>query len=285
MASSSSASVGTGRCSFMHGVRVVGALIRRAALRIIGNPPITLPADGPTCTCSSTFARRRLIAANLYLRRGPLEVASVPAIGLALSFIGVVVLSISGYLGGTMVYDDGISVGRHRRRTATPTNTCRASAADEVASEGEQVFIAVANASQCKKAKPCAPILMGRRHNCESRWQTLRISGVLHLVMGRFRRCLERTEIECPGTAPVLMFARARSSGPGESRFENYRCESGGRKNQRRRFAPLARCMTCLLGIARVAWASLSPHLQQDPNDPNAASRNKLLSMNAHFPG
>ena len=30
---------------------------------------------------------------------------------------------VSGYLGGTMVYDDGIGVGRHRRLTRTPRQT------------------------------------------------------------------------------------------------------------------------------------------------------------------
>jgi nitrite reductase/ring-hydroxylating ferredoxin subunit/uncharacterized membrane protein len=33
----------------------------------------------------------------------------------ALSGAGVVLVGISGYLGGTMVYDDGVGVGRHRR--------------------------------------------------------------------------------------------------------------------------------------------------------------------------
>src|SRR5947207_4879622 len=89
-----------------------------------------------------------LYAANLYLRRDQLPALSVPESGLALSFVGVVVLSVSGYLGGTMVYDDGISVGRHRRRTATPARTYRASAANAIASEGEKAFVAVADASQ-----------------------------------------------------------------------------------------------------------------------------------------
>ena len=42
---------------------------------------------------------------------------------LGLSILGVVLLSISGYLGGLMVYDDGIGVGRHRRRGRTPRQT------------------------------------------------------------------------------------------------------------------------------------------------------------------
>jgi nitrite reductase/ring-hydroxylating ferredoxin subunit/uncharacterized membrane protein len=89
-----------------------------------------------------------LYAANLYLRRDQLATEFAPAIALALSFAGVVVLSVSGYLGGKMVYDDGISVGRHRRRTRTPEKTHRASTADATASEGELNFFAVADADR-----------------------------------------------------------------------------------------------------------------------------------------
>jgi nitrite reductase/ring-hydroxylating ferredoxin subunit/uncharacterized membrane protein len=34
----------------------------------------------------------------------------------ALAAVGVVLVSVSGYLGGKLVYDDGLAVGRHRRR-------------------------------------------------------------------------------------------------------------------------------------------------------------------------
>jgi nitrite reductase/ring-hydroxylating ferredoxin subunit len=41
-----------------------------------------------------------------------------------LSLVAVVLLLVSGYLGGRMVYDDGIGVGRHRRRRGqTPRET------------------------------------------------------------------------------------------------------------------------------------------------------------------
>jgi nitrite reductase/ring-hydroxylating ferredoxin subunit/uncharacterized membrane protein len=44
---------------------------------------------------------------------------------LFLSFASVGLLSISGHLGGKLVFDDGISIGRHRRKTRTPTATLR----------------------------------------------------------------------------------------------------------------------------------------------------------------
>ena len=94
-----------------------------------------------------------LYAANLYLRSDQLATGSVPGSGLALSLGGVILLSVSGYLGGTMVYDDGISVGRHRHRGEMPAETYRASTADAIASEGEKVFVAVADASQLREGE------------------------------------------------------------------------------------------------------------------------------------
>src|SRR5438477_4238004 len=92
-----------------------------------------------------------LYAANLFLRRDQLTATSAPAIALALSFTGIVVLSISGYLVGTMVYDDGVSVGRHRRTTPAPRKTYRASVTDAVASDGEMTFVAVADAEELQE--------------------------------------------------------------------------------------------------------------------------------------
>ena len=41
----------------------------------------------------------------------------------ATSLVAMLVLGVSGYLGGMMVYEDGTKVGRHRRRGITPTRT------------------------------------------------------------------------------------------------------------------------------------------------------------------
>ena len=49
--------------------------------------------------------------------------AQVGWLPLTLSLVAILILSFSGYLGGKMVYDDGIGVGRHRRRTKTPKET------------------------------------------------------------------------------------------------------------------------------------------------------------------
>src|SRR2546425_5962753 len=54
-----------------------------------------------------------LMAASLYLRwRASLDVARVAAAPLALCAAANIVLAVSGYLGGGMVYGYGVSVGR-----------------------------------------------------------------------------------------------------------------------------------------------------------------------------
>jgi nitrite reductase/ring-hydroxylating ferredoxin subunit/uncharacterized membrane protein len=64
-----------------------------------------------------------LFGINFLLRLGQSDAAVVPPLYLLLSVVGVGVILFSGYLGGTIVYDDGIAVGRHRRYTRTPRQT------------------------------------------------------------------------------------------------------------------------------------------------------------------
>ncbi len=47
----------------------------------------------------------------------------VPAPGLLLSLVGLGLLTVSGYLGGRMVYGYGVAVGRHRRSAPEPDHT------------------------------------------------------------------------------------------------------------------------------------------------------------------
>ena len=67
-----------------------------------------------------------LYVANIFLRCvNHHDAAETPIMPFIMSIIGVILLSISGYLGGVMVYDDGIGVGRHRRHTDTPADTIK----------------------------------------------------------------------------------------------------------------------------------------------------------------
>lgn len=64
-----------------------------------------------------------LFGINFVLRLGQSNLAVLPLPYLLLSLVGVGILLVSGYLGGTMVYDNGIGVGRHRRDTRLPRKT------------------------------------------------------------------------------------------------------------------------------------------------------------------
>ena len=84
-----------------------------------------------------------LYAINLSLRARQPDVEATPLVVLFLSLVGVVIILVSGYLGGTMVYDDGVGVGRHRRHTPTPRMTI-----DVSIFERQDGWVAVCDADQ-----------------------------------------------------------------------------------------------------------------------------------------
>ena len=84
---------------------------------------------------------------NLWIRSSVLSDPKISLLPLLLSIIGIGLLSVSGYLGGRLVYDQGIAVGRHKRRTATPQDTLHLSTG-YLASGGEITFVPVPDAEQ-----------------------------------------------------------------------------------------------------------------------------------------
>jgi uncharacterized membrane protein/nitrite reductase/ring-hydroxylating ferredoxin subunit len=85
-------------------------------------------SDHPGKRTATTHLTLNLIVVGLYginlgIRSSSLNEFQTPLGPLILSLIGIVLLSASGYLGGRLVYDEGISVGRHKRRTPIPTST------------------------------------------------------------------------------------------------------------------------------------------------------------------
>jgi nitrite reductase/ring-hydroxylating ferredoxin subunit/uncharacterized membrane protein len=65
-----------------------------------------------------------LYAINFLLRWRSRDHLGDPVVSFLMSLVGIGALSFSGYLGGVLVYDDGIGVGRHRRiRGKTPEET------------------------------------------------------------------------------------------------------------------------------------------------------------------
>jgi uncharacterized membrane protein/nitrite reductase/ring-hydroxylating ferredoxin subunit len=89
---------------------------------------------------------------NLWIRSSVLGDPKVPLLPLLLSIIGLSLLSASGYLGGRLVYDEGIAVGRHKRRTSTPQETLHLST--EYASRGGEVtFVPVPEAEHLRNGE------------------------------------------------------------------------------------------------------------------------------------
>ena len=84
---------------------------------------------------------------NSWIRSSALSHPKISLLPLLLSIIGIGLLSVSGYLGGRLVYDQGIAVGRHKRRTATPQDTLYLSTG-YLASGAEISFVPVPDAEQ-----------------------------------------------------------------------------------------------------------------------------------------
>src|SRR5262249_32538844 len=85
-----------------------------------------------------------LCGVNLGIRSSLLNELQTPIGPFVLSVIAIVLLPVSGYLGGRLVYAAGISVGRHKRRTPTPTRTLHFTAQEN----GDMTFVAIPEASR-----------------------------------------------------------------------------------------------------------------------------------------
>jgi nitrite reductase/ring-hydroxylating ferredoxin subunit/uncharacterized membrane protein len=72
----------------------------------------------------------------------------VPIFPFILALVGLTVTFISGYLGGKLVYDQGIGVGRYRRPTKLPSHTIQAGAA-----QAKGGFIPVANEADLQEGE------------------------------------------------------------------------------------------------------------------------------------
>jgi uncharacterized membrane protein/nitrite reductase/ring-hydroxylating ferredoxin subunit len=93
-------------------------------------------SDHPGKPVATTHMALNLVAVALFgvsaiLRLGQLDAAATPILPLLLSLVGLGLLSYSGYLGGRLIYEDGIAVGRHRRRGDLPFRTVQVQAEPE----------------------------------------------------------------------------------------------------------------------------------------------------------
>ena len=64
-----------------------------------------------------------LFAVSAALRASALDTVRTAPLPFALSALGVALLAYAGYLGGHLVYSEGVGVGRHRRETPLPHST------------------------------------------------------------------------------------------------------------------------------------------------------------------
>jgi len=88
-----------------------------------------------------------LYGINLGVRYPPLVDQRITGTPLIFSLGGIVLLFVSSYLGGSLVYGQGIAVGRHNRRTPTPEDTLHLST-ENAAEEGDVIFVPVPSAEQ-----------------------------------------------------------------------------------------------------------------------------------------
>ncbi len=78
-----------------------------------------------------------IYAVNLGIRASLLDESRVPLAPFILSLVGVTILGVSGYLGGHLVYSEGIAVGRHRRKVPMPEETLHFSTTDLASSPAD----------------------------------------------------------------------------------------------------------------------------------------------------
>ena len=102
-----------------------------------------------------------LYALNIGLRAGSISDNSTPAPAFVVSLVCLGLLSVSGYLGGALVYDHGIGVGRHRRRTATPHSTLRLAIEEKANAPGPE-FVVVPGAKSLKDGETLLVELEGQ---------------------------------------------------------------------------------------------------------------------------
>jgi nitrite reductase/ring-hydroxylating ferredoxin subunit/uncharacterized membrane protein len=97
---------------------ILAGLVDRSDIRL----------DHPARKTANIHMTLNLIAIGLYglnllVRARQPDATPASLVTVLLSSVGAAIILVSGYLGGTMVYDNGIGVGRHRRTTRTPRKT------------------------------------------------------------------------------------------------------------------------------------------------------------------
>jgi nitrite reductase/ring-hydroxylating ferredoxin subunit/uncharacterized membrane protein len=108
---------------------LVGGIATALVAAIFGFVDYTdIRDDHPAKKTTTAHMVLNLVAVGLYagsagLRYASLSEPKTALLPLVISAIATAILSYSGYLGGVLVYDDGVGVGRHRHRGTLPEKT------------------------------------------------------------------------------------------------------------------------------------------------------------------
>lgn len=130
---------------------VVGGIVSGLVAGAVGIVDYTdIRDDHPAKKTATWHMVLNLVALGMFavgagLRYGNLDTGKTPGAAVMMSLVGLGLLGYSGYLGGHLVYSDGIGVGRHRRRNRMPEKTLKVSgrAVEEV--ERVEGWVAVAD--------------------------------------------------------------------------------------------------------------------------------------------
>lgn len=138
-----------------------------------------------------------IYGANLGLRHAERARHTASTLPLLLSLGAMALLGLSGHLGGKLVFDDGISVGRHRRKTRLPEDTLRVGANAPTLADG---FVAVADENsladdETLRVEIAGTVVMIAKAGGE-------LFAVQEFCTHRFgplsEGCLRNGEVECP---------------------------------------------------------------------------------------
>lgn len=75
---------------------------------------------------------------NTYARAGYVDEMRTPIPLFLLSLAGFGIISLSGFLGGMLVYHHGVGVGRHRQNSRTPNRTIHLNTSEPAAQRGQE---------------------------------------------------------------------------------------------------------------------------------------------------
>jgi uncharacterized membrane protein/nitrite reductase/ring-hydroxylating ferredoxin subunit len=139
-----------------------------------------------------------LYAVNLGVRHYESSRNTASWLPLILSLAAFSLLAVSGHLGGKMIFDDGIAVGRHRRKTRCREETLRISA--ESAAKSPDGFVAIANETDLRDGETLRAEING------TVIAIAKLDGQLfafqEFCTHRFgplsEGCLRNGEVECP---------------------------------------------------------------------------------------